>query len=324
MSKNDFLTKENVSLLWEVIMDDDLMKNKQQSEVSQIIDIFNVNLKKFHASTNNNNLTELNKNYITVMINFINKNFNKPIVKNHINQNQNQKKDLITYEEIQNDRLSQFEKDYNNRQQEFTSAMSLPVPQAPDFSDKTDGPLTEIEVEVKRYMAQRNYDVEQLNKTMDNNNNNNNQGKANTWLKPQETSLKAEKNPVNLEKNPVNLEKNPVNLVKNPLKYIKIDNSTKINENVIQNDVIDLNDKYKKKTISWADNLKEDEEEHNNDVISVLDIFSKLKTIPTKKDNNLNNNNNNNNEDILFLKNEIKVLHQKLDTILGLLNNHKS
>ena len=47
MSKNDFLTKENVSLLWEVIMDDDLMKNKQQSEVSQIIDIFNVNLKKF-------------------------------------------------------------------------------------------------------------------------------------------------------------------------------------------------------------------------------------------------------------------------------------
>jgi hypothetical protein len=261
-------------------------------------------------------LTELNKNYITVMINFINKNFNKPIVKNNINQNQNQnqnqKKDLITYEEIQNDRLSQFEKDYNNRQQEFTSAMSLPVPQAPDFSDKTDGPLTEIEVEVKRYMAQRNYDVEQLNKTMDNNNNS--QGKANTWLKPQETSLKAEKNPLNL-----NLVKNPVNSEKNPLKYIKIDNSTKINENVIQNDVIDLNDKYKKKTISWADNLKEDEEEQNNDVISMLDIFSKLKTIPTKKDNNLNNN-----EDIVFLKNEIKVLHQKLDTILGLLNNHKS
>jgi hypothetical protein len=308
MSKNDFLTKENVSLLWEVIMDDDLMKNKQQSEVSQIIDIFNVNLKKFHASTNNNNLTELNKNYITVMINFINKNFNKPIVKNNINQNQ--KKDLITYEEIQNDRLSQFERDYNNRQQEFTSAMSLPVPEAPDFSDKTDGPLTEIEVEVKRYMAQRNYDVEQLNKTMDNNNNN--QGKANTWLKPQETSLKAEKNPLNL-----NLEKKPVNSEKNPLKYIKIDNSTKVNENVIQNDVIDLNDKYKKKTISWADNFKEDEEQID-DVISGLDIFSKLKTITTKKDNNSNNN-----DDIVFLKNEIKVLHQKLDTILGLLNNHK-
>jgi len=69
--------------------------------------------------------------------------------------------------------------------------------------------------------------------------------------------------------------------------------------------------------------LKEDEEEQNNDVISMLDIFSKLKTIPTKKDNNLNNNSNNSNEDIVFLKNEIKVLHQKLDTILGLLNNHK-
>ena len=106
MSKTDFLTKQNVSLLWEVIMDNDFMKNKPQNEVSQIIDIFNVNLKKFHDSTNNNNLTELNKNYITVMMNFINKNFNKPTP-----TPPNEKK-LVTYEELQNDRLSKFEKDF--------------------------------------------------------------------------------------------------------------------------------------------------------------------------------------------------------------------
>ena len=298
MSKNDFLTKENVSLLWEVIMDDDLMKNKQQSEVSQIIDIFNVNLKKFHASTNNNNLTELNKNYITVMINFINKNFNKPIVKNNINQNQNQKKDLITYEEIQNDRLSQFEKDYNNRQQEFTSAMSLPVPQAPDFSDKTDGPLTEIEVEVKRYMAQRNYDVEQLSKSLNNNNNDSQQ--ASSWLKPQETSLKADKMPLHLPQ-----------LDKNPIKYIKIDNDTNISKNVIQNDMIDLT--TKKKTISWATNLegeKEYENQNEKEEQTTIDIFSKLKTIPSP----------NKKDEIGELKEEIKILHEKLDTILQLLS----
>ena len=309
MSKNDFLTKQNVSLLWEVIMDNDSMKNKPQTEISQIIDIFNVNLKKFHDSTNNNNLTELNKNYITVMMNFINKNFNKPSqqVLPSI------KKPLVTYEELQNDRLSKFEKDFNNRQQEFTSAMALPVPPTPDFSDKKDEPFSEIEVEVKRYMAQRNYDVEQLNKTIMNNNDN----QASSWLKPQETSLKAEKMPLN--KNPILLDKNPiVSSNVNPIKYIKIDNDTNVSKNIIQKDVIDLNNNVnnnKKKFISWAD---ERTNEISNEIYSeVVDeqqeaknIFSKLKTIPSKKD------------ELSDLKEEIKNLHQKLDLILNFMNKN--
>ena len=292
MSKNDFLTKPNVSLLWEVIMDNEIMKNKPQAEISQIIDIFNVNLKKFHDSTNNNNLTELNKNYITVMMNFITKNFSKPPTTSLSNQ----KKGLVTYEEIQNDRLSKFEKDFNSKQQEFTSAMALPIPPTPDFSDKKDEPLSEIEVEVKRYMAQRNYDVEQLSKTL----NNNDSQQASSWLKPQETSLKTDKKPLSIM--------NP-----NPIKYIKIDNETNINTNVIQNDVIDLT--AKKKTISWANNLEgEGEKEDENLEQNTMDIFSKLKMIPTptpsKKD------------EIGELKEEIKVLHQKLDTILQLLSKN--
>ena len=313
MIKNDFLTKQNVSLLWEVIMDNDIMKNKPQTEISQIIDIFNVNLKKFHDSTNNNNLTELNKNYITVMMNFINKNFNKPSqqVLPSI------KKPLVTYEELQNDRLSKFEKDFNNRQQEFTSAMALPVPPTPDFSDKKDDPLSEIEVEVKRYMAQRNYDVEQLNKTISNNNDN----QASSWLKPQETSLKSEKLilPLPLNKNPIPQNLLPQNLLpQNPIKYIKIDNDTNVSKNIIQKDVIDLNNNVnnnKKKFISWAD---ERTNEISNEIYSeVVDeqqeaknIFSKLKTIPSKKD------------ELSDLKEEIKNLHQKLDLILNFMNKN--
>ena len=302
MSKNDFLTKQNVSLLWEVILDNEVMQNKPQSEISQIIDIFNVNLKKFHDSTNNNNLTELNKNYITVLMNFINKNFAKSASSSLLNQ----KKTLVTYDEIQNDRLSKFEKDFNTKQQEFTSAMALPIPPTPDFSDKKDEPLSEIEVEVKRYMAQRNYDVEQLSKSLINNDSQ----QASSWLKPQETSLKADKQPLS--------SINP--LINNPIKYIKIDNESNINKNVIQNDVIDLNNNNKKKTISWAKNLEENnyiteegvECETNDLQQTTLDIFSKLKMIPSpsKKD------------EIGELKEEIKVLHQKLDTILNLLSKN--
>ena len=289
MSKTDFLTKQNVSLLWEVIMDNDFMKNKPQTEVSQIIDIFNVNLKKFHDSTNNNNLTELNKNYITVMMNFINKNFNKP-TQPVVKQN------LVTYEEIQNDRLTKFEKDFNSKQQEFTSAMALPVPPTPDFSDKKDEPLSEIEVEVKRYMAQRNYDVEQLNKTLVNDN------QASSWLKPQETSLKAEKLPLPLVSSNVN----------NPIKYIKIDNETNISKNVIQKDVIDLNNNNnnnnKKKVLSWADERTDEIQNEVVDDQEAKNIFSKLKTIPSKKD------------ELADLKEEMKVLHQKLDLIINFMN----
>jgi hypothetical protein len=300
MSKNDFLTKPNVSLLWEVIMDNEIMKNKPQAEISQIIDIFNVNLKKFHDSTSNNNLTDLNKNYITVMMNFINKNFSKPPPTSLSNQ----KKGLVTYEEIQNDRLSKFEKDFNSKQQEFTSAMALPIPPTPDFSDKKDEPLSEIEVEVKRYMAQRNYDVEQLSKTL----NNNDSQQASSWLKPQETSLKTDKKPLSIMNPSMNSSINS-----NPIKYIKIDNETTINKNVIQNDVIDLT--AKKKTISWANNLEGDgEKEDENLEQNTIDIFSKLKMIPTP--------NPSKKDEIGELKEEIKVLHQKLDTILQLLSKN--
>jgi hypothetical protein len=299
MSKTDFLTKQNVSLLWEVIMDNEIMKNKPQNEISQIIDIFNVNLKKFHDSTNNNNLTDLNKNYITVMMNFINKNFSKPSSSSSSSSLSNQKKPLVTYEEIQNDRLSKFEKDYNSRQQEFTSAMALPVPPTPDFSDKKDEPLSEIEVEVKRYMAQRNYDVEQLSKSLNNNNNNDSQ-QASSWLKPQETSLKSDKQLSTV---------NPA--INNPIKYIKIDNETNISKNIIQNDMIDLT--TKKKTISWATNLegeKEYENQNEKEEQTTIDIFSKLKMIPSP----------NKKDEIGELKEEIKILHEKLDTILNLLS----
>ena len=286
---SNFLKRENVSLLWEVIMDDETIQSKQPSELSQINEVFNTNLKKFYDSSGGSkNLTELNKNYITVMMNFINKNFaNKQLMPS-------QKKELVTYEDIQSDRLSQFEKDYNNRQQEFSKAMALPVPTTPNFSDKIDEPLSEIEAEVKRYMAQRNYDVDQLNKTFDS------QETASNWLKPQETSLKAEKMPI------VN------NNTNSGIKHIKIDKSILLNENTIQNDVIDLSSSFsKKKSISWAKELDAKE----------LDLDLVKKELPkiTARSNEFNE-----------LKNEINELNKKIDLlntnvnlILNLLNQNK-
>lgn len=293
---SNFLKRENVSLLWEVIMDDETIRNKQPGELSQINEVFNTNLKKFYDSSGGNkNLTEMNKNYITVMMNFINNNFaNKRMLPS-------QKKELVTYEDIQSDRLSQFEKDYNNRQQEFSKAMALPVPTAPNFSDKIDEPLSEIEAEVKRYMAQRNYDVDQLNKTLDS------QETASNWLKPQETSLKAEKMPI------VN------NNTNSGIKHIKIDNSTHLNENALQRDVIDLSSSSKKKSISWAKELDLDEKELDAKELDLdleLDMVKKELPKITTRFNELKN-------EINALNKKIDLLNTNVNLVLNLLNQNK-
>ena len=299
---SNFLKRENVSLLWEVIMDDETIRNKQPAELSQINEVFNTNLKKFYDSSGGNkNLTEMNKNYITVMMNFINNNFaNKRMLPS-------QKKELVTYEDIQSDRLSQFEKDYNNRQQEFSKAMALPVPTAPNFSDKIDEPLSEIEAEVKRYMAQRNYDVDQLNKTFDS------QETASNWLKPQETSLKAEKMPI------LNSNINTNNNTNSGIKHIKIDKSILLNENVIQNDVIDLSSSSKKKSISWAKELDLDAKELDLDAKELdLDLDLVKKELPkiTTRFNELKN-------EINALNKKIDLLNTNVNLILNLLNQNK-
>ena len=66
MSTNDFLTKQNVDLLWEVIIDDDLFKNKPKELINQIGSIFTQNLRGFNEAekNNSNTLMSMNKKFI--------------------------------------------------------------------------------------------------------------------------------------------------------------------------------------------------------------------------------------------------------------------
>ena len=71
MSTNDFLTKQNVDLLWEVIIDDDLFKNKPKELINQIGAIFRQNLRGFNETEKNNssNLMSMNKRFIGIILN---------------------------------------------------------------------------------------------------------------------------------------------------------------------------------------------------------------------------------------------------------------
>jgi len=291
MSINDFLEKENLELLWEVLIDEPLIKQLCDSVIKYktLMHIFQSNLNEFfNAEKNNcNNLIELNKKYILLIINYIIKTNNNNQNTNPIHESSTQPqykkikihddepiKQSITFEDIHNDRMNLFEKELNKKQEEFTNAMTLPVPSLPNFSDKLDEPMSEIELEIKRIQEQRNYDIEMINNT----NKNTNASSDANWLKPQETSIKNEK-------------------------LIKINNTITTAHNNNNN-----NNNNNNKHITWED----EQTIHQDDEIN---IFGKLKKITSSNDST-NIVIPNYQTQIDEIKKEILTLNEKLDLIL--------
>jgi hypothetical protein len=274
MNISIFLTKQNISMIWDVISDEDIFKFLSRDVQLKISKVFTNNLKGFYDNEilKINTLIELNKKYILLMLTFIKNNYPQKPSKITILEEvspTNQKK-LITYEEIQNDRKSQFDKDLSRHQEEFTNAMTLKVPPLPDFNDKLEEtPITEMEKIIKEMTAQRNYEVEQINRVL------NSQTQDDNWLKPQETSIKNEKlqNPLKQENSNIS-----VTNANSKLKYLKI-----------ENEEISFNTFEPKRSVSWGVNaIKEFEENEiiNNDSLIEQNIFKKLKRVEPKQDNN--------------------------------------
>ena len=315
MSVNDFLTKQNVSLIWEVIMDD-VLKHKPEEVIIKINNIFNSNLQGFFENEKHKsrNVMELNKKYISLIINYIDGNFQQ---KQPQQPQQPQKpqhkileKELITHDDLQSDRMSQFDNKLNTIKQEFFNAMALPVPEKPEFGDKIDEPLTELELEIKKVMAQRNYDIEQINRNNLESNTNSNTTNAN-WLKPQETSIKNEK--INPLQQKSNIKSSPqLHQQQQQIRYIKIDNDD-LNNEIIQNDVIDINNDNNgkkiispKKQVSWNNNI-----EYENNIED--DFLKKLKTIKPSESQFVSNINNT--DEINSIKEEIKTFNVKIENL---------
>ena len=300
MNINNFLNKENLNTLWDVISDEEIFKFLTRDIQSKIANLFSNNIKGFFDTerTKTTSLIDLNKKYILLILSHIKKNYSYQPNKIKI-YDELPVKEHITAEEIQNDRKSQFEKDLQQRQQEFENSINVKVPPVPEFSDKyEDAPIGEIDKIIKEMTAKRNYDVENINR-----NYNTDINQTNNWLKPQETSLKNEK----LTPQKVNDEKEQ-NYSR--FKFLNV-------EEVESNKIISPS----KKNVTWSDNEEFDEVEEN--------IFNKLKKV-NKNDEPANNvvlsfeeNENANENRIIKLENEIKSMNSKIDMILNILKQTK-
>ena len=178
MSVNTFLSNENAQMLWEVILDTNsvVVDSRTQEIFSQVLPDFYEKEKK-----NYKNLLQINKQFISTIMNILTQ-------RQQQQQQQQQIKPKITFEELQEERMSKFEQDLNSKEQDFRNSMALPIPPTPDFADnEKDEPLTEMEKIIKRTIEERNLEMQkiQMQRSL-------NKSEAEKWIQAQPTSVKEE------------------------------------------------------------------------------------------------------------------------------------
>lgn len=174
-----FLSQGNLRMLWDVIMDNEEIQKNRAAAAK----LFNETTPMF-ASTNESakkasNLTDLNKIFLSFMM----QNLTHPV---HLEIKE--KPQLITHEQIQEEKQSIFQRELEDKQKEFEKSMKRPTPATPEFSDNIkDEPISEMELMIKKTLEERNFEIQQIHKE---------QTITDTdkdWLKSEPTSLKEEK-----------------------------------------------------------------------------------------------------------------------------------
>ena len=267
------------------------MPKDSQSKTSQV---FLNNIKGFFETerTKTTRLVDMNKKYIMLILNHIRQHFVQQMPNKIKISTDSPVKELITYEEIQTDRQSQFEKDLTYRQDEFSRAMKPPVPQAPNFTDNLEEqPIAEMDKLLKEMTAKRNYEVEEINRTYTSDIN-----QSSNWLKAQETSVKSEKNPT-------------ATTTTNATRTALPDNNA---------------DLLGKKNVTWGVNQEIDGTELDaNDVELETNIFKKLKRVAPATQNNIQLLIQDESTDarIANIESQVASLNSKMDTIIQLLRS---
>lgn len=245
---DDFLATPNIEILWEVIAEVKIFESRGAFESA---------LTAFYETENHKNLdlVLLNKAFISSLFESSSQQQQQPMQKQPFQQQQQQQpyqqqpmqKQPITFEELQHEKISQFEIQLSEKEDDFKQAMARPMPQQiPNFRDKMDEPLTEIEMIMKRTIAERNYDIAQIVSATPNPN----QNATINQLKPQETSIKKEK------LSPLFFASLREQQNKQEIKYIKIDN-TSVRETPVPIDLDKLEKSEKsEKHISWDHDIQ--------------------------------------------------------------------
>ena len=299
----EFITSDNVELLWEIIMEEDIVKVIPKNRINDFRQFYIGQVKQYYELVGPIKLplVKMNQDFISGFM----KKLQPAPPQQQQQQIQPKNKELYTAEEIQTDKRSQFDSELTRKQNEFKNAMSVPVPEIPNFGDQLDKPIgSAMDQLIAKTLAERNYDVQMIQKQHAN-------GVANVeqFLKGQETSVKAAKPGYNIINPNVTQQQQ-----QSQIKYIKIGDD--IDDNTLRTtSVIDLSspklERQDKKNVSWGNNEYQEYTQQNT-VENQNTLFSKLKYIAP-----------NNNEveglksEINDLKTQIRIINDKFDKLIS-------
>lgn len=268
-----FKQKDNLILLWEVLLDELNIQNDNSQLVSNLRKIFDSNINPFISKANpQSNLVELNKLFLKQVSTAINR------LMPGLKERQNVKKITIsdeeihqpyTIEDIHSFRQTEFEKKLEQQKKEFDNAINPKKPKEVDFTyNEKETKITEMEHLIADTIARRNYELEQIQNT-----NYAITENAEDWLNSRETSVKTEKIKPSEE----------AQFIQKKLKHINLDqpvnNTQPFKKNVSWND---------EGNVEIADNILLTIEDKNT--LSTPSLFNKLKQKPIQNTTQTNSN----------------------------------
>lgn len=305
-SKN-FLNKDNVELIWEVISDENIFEPGKNHQ--DIHDYFIEQLRLFtQRNGKSSDLVEMNKKFIE---NFLQK------IKQPHQQQQPLANQFVTAQDIQTERKNKFDVELHQKRSEFDSAMNITIPEKPTFTDNVkDEPIgNNMEMLIAQTLAQRNLELENIHSA----NQLQSTDQMRQFLKPQETSIKSEKTPFTELKKKTNTTPE-----QREIKYIQIGET--VDEPFDTTSIIDLNEREnnsttfnvqenaetRKKHITWSNMILDVSDNVKPTTNTNVNIFSRLKKVSEPK---------NIQDQITELTDRFNSIEEKMDFILKKIEN---
>jgi hypothetical protein len=105
-SVQNFIKKDNIDTIWDVIIDEEMFKFLSRDIQSNVLKLFNENIKGFFETERikQTSLIEMNKKYILLILNYIKKNYPNNMPNKIKIYQDSETKESSTYEEIQNEK----------------------------------------------------------------------------------------------------------------------------------------------------------------------------------------------------------------------------
>ena len=122
-NSDNFLNKENIDMIWEIILDEGLIPDNHKKNIFKNMVITQLDIFYKREKNNIQDLFQMNKKCIDFIIPFIKNNINietEKIIINDINTNTNEIiQPLIKIQDIHANRMNEFEKQLLQKQNEF-------------------------------------------------------------------------------------------------------------------------------------------------------------------------------------------------------------